>query len=176
MFARAWGGMLEYLKGVGKHLGSATTDVLFVSAISLTPLLFGRLVLVFGNRSSDSYWDFLSNGQLAFYSMGSLAAILLVCLKRDKLPERASVFLGLAAVLALFFLMVLVGIDPTLNAESFSFVGSAALIMYIAVQVTRILVEAMKHVGPGDALRAGERASKDVQTDLAKRKGVAVDE
>jgi hypothetical protein len=143
--------MRDYLKAMGAHLGEAAEDVLFVAVVSITPLLFGRIVLVFGRRSDGSYWDFLYNGQMAFYSMGSLAAILLLCF-RKKLPDRVTMLVGLAAILALFFLMVLVGIDPTLNAASFCFVGWAALILYVAVQVTRILVEAMRRVGAPDAL------------------------
>lgn len=166
--------MLDYIKAVGKHVGAAAFDVLFISVISLSPLLFGRLVLVFGKQASDSYWDFLFNGQLAFYSMGSLAAILLVCFRR-KIPEPISVFVGLCAVLALFFLMVLVGIDPTLNSASFSFVGSAALVMYLIVQLTRILVDAMRRVDAPDALAAGAKADARTAAGLAARKGMPTD-
>jgi len=163
--------MLDYLKAMWKHLGGAAEDVLFVAVVSLAPLLFGRLVLVFGRRSEGSYWEFLSNGQLAFYSMGSLAAILLICF-RKKLPERVTLFIGLLAILALFFLMVLVGIDPTLNSKSFSFVGWAALVLYIAVQTTRILVEAMRRIGAPDALAAGQKADDETAEGLAERMGV----
>jgi hypothetical protein len=162
--------MLDYIKAMGKHVGAATFDVLFISVISLSPLLFGRLVLVFGQHMSASYWDFLFNGQLAFYSMGSLAAILLVCFRR-KIPEPMSVFVGLCSVLALFFLMVLVGIDPTLNAKSFSFVGSAALVLYLIVQLTRIVVDALRRVDAPDALAAGQKVDARTATGLAERKG-----
>jgi amino acid transporter len=164
--------MLDYIRAMGKHLGSSAADVLFVSAISLAPLLLGRLVLVVdeSRKFEGSYWDFLSNGQLAFYSMGSLATILLICY-RKKLPEQVGLFFVLLATFALLFLMILVGIDPTLNAKSFSFVGWAALILYIAVQIVRILVEAMRRVDAPDALAAGQATDNKTVEGLAARMG-----
>lgn len=166
--------MKDYLKAVCGHTGPAILDVFFVSAISLAPLLMGRLVLVFNSDPAKptAYWEFLSNGQLSFYSMGSLAAILLICF-RKKLPETVSLFIGFSAVIALLFLMVLVGIDPTLNSKSFSFVGWAALALYVVTQITKILVDAMKRVETPDAFAAGQRVDNKTADGLAERKGVA---
>lgn len=169
--------MWDYTRATTKHLGVAARDVLFVSVISLAPLLFGRLVLVYqpSDLSKGSYFDFLSNGQLSFYSMGSLAAILLACLTK-RLPEHISLFIGLFSILALFFLMVLVGKDPTLNASSFGFVGWMALILYVSTQFVRVLVDAMKKVDAPEALGAGKRVDDKLAASLAARKGGSSDE
>lgn len=167
--------MLAYWKAVAHRLGSAAIDVIFVAVISLAPILLGRLIIVMKPSSGGGgYWSFLTNGQLAFYSMGSLATLLLVCLA-GKLPGFANRIVGLIAILCLLFLMVLVGVDPTLSASSFSFVGYAALYIYLGVLLLRIVTDAMKEVGPGSALAAGEKSAKSTSKDLASRKGVPVD-
>ena len=64
--------MGEYWKAVVGHVGTAIFDVLFVAIFSLAPLLLGRLVIPLKNIDpNESYWDFLFNGQLSFFAMGS---------------------------------------------------------------------------------------------------------
>jgi hypothetical protein len=149
---------------------SAAADTLIVALVSLAPVLFGRMVLVFGpTQSKEEYWAFLTNGQMAFYSMGSLAALLLICL-RGKLTETANLVFGVLSVMTLFFLMVLVGVDPTLKAQSFNFVGRAVLIIYVGALLCRMIAEAMKNVGHAQALNAGAKAPKKLTEELSKRK------
>jgi hypothetical protein len=77
---------------------------------------------------------------------------------------------------SLVFLAWLIGIDPTLQKASVTFVGKTTLYIYVAVQIITIFVDAAKNVGAGDALRAGERASRSIKVRLAERKGVTIDE
>lgn len=161
--------MNAYWKAVLSHLVSATYDVLFVAIFSLAPLLLGRLAIMMNseNSTSESYWAFLTNGQLAFFSMGSLATLLLFCF-RKKLPDAATLWIGLGAVACLLFLVALVVIDPTLQKGQ-SFVGASALYLYLGVLLTRILADAMKAVGAGDALQAGANVASKVKSELRKR-------
>jgi hypothetical protein len=151
-------------------------DVIVVSSITLMPLLLARLQ-PFANPSADHtepFWGFLTSGQLAFYSIGSLA-VMLMAVFRQSLPKSLGLAVGFGSVIALLFLAWLIGLDPKLTNASLTFVGITTLYLYMIVQVTRILVEAVKRIGPGDALRAGERANRGVRAGLAERKGVSDD-
>jgi type IV secretory pathway VirB6-like protein len=160
--------MRAYWLAVSRHLLTAAIDVLFVALIGLMPILLGRLALVLGpDGAAQNYWAFLTNGQLAFFSMGSLATLLLICF-RKKLPDSGTLWIGSFAVICLFFLMVLVGVDPSLQAAA-AMVGRAALWLYILVLVVRILADAMKAVGPSDALEAGANASRRTASALNDR-------
>lgn len=160
----------EYWKAVCSHLGTAVYDVLFVALFSLAPLLLGRLVIPMKNLNPDeSYWDFLFNGQLSFFAMGSLATLLLFCF-RKKLPDSATLWIGLFTVLCMLFLVTLVGFDPSLQMGQ-AFVGQSALYLYSIVLLIRILADAMKSVGVGDALQAGNKTSEKAQRELSARMG-----
>lgn len=160
--------MRAYWLAVARHLGDAIFDVLFVAILSLTPLLLGRIVpLVLNQSQPGAYWEFLTNGQLAFFSMGSLATLLLLCF-RKKLPNTGTLWIGFFSVICLLFLMVLVGVDPTLQ-KPITWVGQAALYLYGTVLLVRILAEAMKSVGASDALDAGTRAAKKTEQGLKER-------
>lgn len=166
-----------YLKAVAKNLPSAFLDVAIIALISLAPLLLGRLVLLQPDgpfSSSERYWDFLTNGQIAFYSMGALATML-VALFDDNLPKQFSKILLLGCIFSLFFLAILVGIDPTLKTESFSFIGKATLIVYSTVLVMRGVMEAVRQVDAKEARRAASKKTKATTTGLASRKGVKHD-
>jgi type IV secretory pathway VirB6-like protein len=99
--------------------------------------------------------------------MGSLATLLLLCF-RKKLPDMGTIWIGLFSIVCLLFLMVLVGVDPTLQAAA-TMVGQAALYLYLVVLGVRILADAMKAVGPTDALAAGSSASKRTEDALRAR-------
>lgn len=162
--------MSAYWKAVASHLGTAVYDVLFVAILSLAPLLLGRLAVVLEpNDVSEGYWDFLFNGQLSFFAMGSLATLLLFCF-RKKLPDIATLWIGVFTVSCMLFLVALVGFDPTLQKGQ-AFVGQSALVLYISVLLIRILADAMKTVGAGDALQAGANAAAKVQQELGERMG-----
>jgi peptidoglycan/LPS O-acetylase OafA/YrhL len=168
--------MVEYWRAVFGRLGWAALETLFIAAVSLAPLLAGRWVYFAKLRpAGQSYWDFLTNGQLAFYSMGSLAALLLVCL-RKRLPDLANLVVGAFSVGALIFLMVLVGVDPTLSKGAYELVGRGALYLYIAVLIVRMVTDAMKGISTPDALLAGERVTAKLKSGLAARMGVSADE
>ena len=167
---------MEYLRSWVRHLGTALVDVGVVSIITLAPLLLARL-RPFANPTeavSEPFWVFLTNGQLAFYSIGSLAAILLAVL-RQKIPKTLSLFAGLGSVLSLLFLTWLLGLDPKLENASITFVGITTLYLYVTVQLVRIMVEAAKQIGATDALRAGSNSTNAVKAALAERKGVKAD-
>ncbi|MXO58478.1 hypothetical protein GRI89_02810 [Altererythrobacter salegens] len=161
--------MKAYWKAVLGHLGLAAYDVIFVAFFSLAPLLLGRLAAVVNKNSTEDYWAFLSNGQLAFFSMGSLATLALLCI-RKKLPDSATLWIGLGSIACMLFLVALVAIDPTLQKGQ-AFVGVAAFWLYLGVLVVRILADAMKSVNSGDALQAGATVASKVQDELQRRKG-----
>lgn len=162
--------MSAYWRAVLSHMASATYDVLFVALFSLAPLLLGRLAVIMnGAQHTETYWAFLTNGQLAFFSMGSLATLLLFCF-RKKLPDSATLWIGLGTVACLLFLVALVVIDPTLQKGQ-SFVGASALYLYLGVLLIRILADAMKSVGAGDALQAGADVASKVKAQLRTRMG-----
>ena len=165
------GGVLAYCLAVAKKLASASYDVLAVAALSTAPILFGRLSLAISPElETHSYWDFIYNGQLAFFTMGPLASLTIMSFK-DNLPLTARQFFGFISVVGLIFLAVLVAKDPTLQS-GMAFVGTAAWVLYLGVLVLRILAEAMKSVGTGEALTAGTNATKATQAALEDRMGV----
>lgn len=160
--------MKAYWKAVLNHLGLAAYDVLFVALLSLAPLLLGRLAAAVNSGSTEEYWAFLSNGQLAFFSMGSLATLTLLCI-RKKLPDGATLWIGLGSIGCMLFLVALVAIDPTLQKGQ-AFVGAVAFWLYLGVLAVRILADAMKSVSSGDALQAGAAVASKVKSELQRRK------
>lgn len=162
--------MSAYFKAVLRHVGTATFDTIFVAVVGLAPLLVGRLAsLVTDGLPDGAYWRFLTNGQLAFYSMSSLATLLLVCLSK-KLPDKATKLIGFFAIGCALFLVALVAADPTLQRGQ-AFFGASALYLYLGVLIIRISADAMKAVGPGDALEAGADLATKVRNELAERMG-----
>lgn len=160
--------MTAYWCAVARHFRSAAFDVLFVTLVSMSPLLFGRLIsLVLTHSQEGGYWDFLLNGQLAFFSMSSLASLVLLCF-RKKLPDKGTLWIGCFSLICLLFLMALVGADPSLQKAP-TWVGKWALFLFLAAVIVRILAEAMKSVGPRDALDAGARASERMEQGLRDR-------
>jgi hypothetical protein len=160
--------MKAYLKAMLNHVGTAAFDVLFVAIVSLAPLLLGRLSATVNNTSEESYWAFISNGQLVFFSLSSLATLALLCF-RKKLPDIATIWIGLLSIIFMLFLVALIAIDPTLQKGQ-TFVGAAAFWLYLCVLLVRILAEAMKLVNSGDALQAGAVVASKVARELRKRK------
>ena len=154
-------------------MGTALVDVGAVSLITLMPLLLARLGPLANPALSptEPFWGFLTNGQLAFYSIGSLATILMTVF-RQKIPKTLSLLMGLGSVFALLFLAWLIGIDPRLANASITFVGVTTLYLYLVVQVSRVVVEAAKQINTGDALKAGDRSTNSVREGLADRKGI----
>jgi hypothetical protein len=167
---------VEYFRLLKRHLGTAFIDVAAISFISLMPLVLARLApFARAEAHAAPFWGFLTSGQLAFYSVGSFA-VMLMAVFRKKLPTNLSIFVGLGSVAGLLFIAWLIGIDPKLEKASITFVGVTTLYMYIGVQLVRVIVDAAKQVGPGDALRAGDRATRSVKAGLAERMGVEVDD
>jgi len=162
--------MAAYWKAVARQLGTAVFDIIFVAVLSLAPFLLGRLAIVLKQSDQwEEYWSFLFNGQLSFFAMGSLATLLLLCF-RKKLPDMATIWIGAFSVCCMLFLITLVGYDPTLQGGQ-SFIGRWALYLYVFVLAVRILADAMKSVGAGDALQAGSDAAARSQRQLSERMG-----
>ena len=170
------GARLDYLRSWGRHLGTALVDVGAVSLITLMPLLLARLGPLANpsHNSTEPFWGFLTNGQLAFYSIGSLATILMTVF-RQKIPKTLGLIMGLGCIFSFLFLAWLIGIDPRLTNASVTFVGVTTLYLYIIVQLSRVIVEAAKQISPSDAFKAGERSTNSVKKGLADRKGVEAD-
>ncbi len=101
---------------------------------------------------------------------------MLMAVFRQSLPKSLGLLVGFSSVIALLFLAWLIGLDPKMTNASLTFVGVTTFYLYIGIQITRILVDAIKHITPGDALAAGTRVSKGVKIGLAARKGVGDDE
>ncbi len=164
-----------YFRAVLRKIPAALLDIVLIAGISLFPILIGRVVLIVPSSphySEEAYWDFLTNGQIAFYSIGTIAAILIIVFD-EKIPKVFAKLLQFGCVAALFFLAVLVGIDPTLKAESFSFVGTMTLGLYLVALLVRALVDAVRNVDEKDAREAGEKATRRTTAGLKERKGVA---
>lgn len=142
-----------YTKAVFEKLPSAAYDVLFVAGLSLTPILIGRAVLLTKGNAAAGYWDFLTNGQLAFYSMGSLASLLVMCFS-DIFEKSARKGIGAFCIVCLVFIAVLIGIDPTLTASSYTAFGPFILSVYIATILVKLFVDAATKVDAGQLAQA----------------------
>jgi hypothetical protein len=166
---------MKYLKALSQNIGPATFDVAFIASVSLIPLILARLTpLVNGKelRLADGWlWQLLTNGQLAFYALGTLAAIGLVAFKGDVLPKALRLFFGAVTTIALIFVAYLIGVDPMLTAAGKTFVGVTCFWIYVGTQVMAICVGSFERFGPGSALRAGDASARTTAADLASRKG-----
>lgn len=152
--------MTEYWKAVSARVLGAAFDVLIVALISLAPVLLGRLVNQLTNKSVGSYFDFLTNGQLAFYSMGSLATLLVLCFS-ESMGKISRKVIGTWCAACLLFSAALVGFDPTLNANSYTIFGKIILIVYVVTLLVKIYVDAVKSVDGGQLSKAATKKTND---------------
>lgn len=166
---------MKYLRALGQNIGPATFDVSFVACVSLIPLLLARLTPLVNGKElglADGWlWELLTNGQLAFYALGTLAAIALLTLKGEVLPRTLRVFFGALTTIALIFVAYLIGVDPSLHAAGDTFVGVACFWIYVVTQIMAVFVGSFERFGPGSALRAGDASANSTTADLTSRKG-----
>ena len=157
--------MNSYFVAIRRHGAAATYDVVFVAFLSLAPLLLARFVLLV--VSGEDFWAFIFNGQISYFTMGSLATLLLYCFKKN-LPGLATLVIGPLALLCVMILVVFVGIDPTLEKGK-DFLGPYAIYLYVFVIVVRIIAEAIKNFEYGDAFQASTMKSDKQQQMLTER-------
>ena len=154
-----------------RHIAPAAIDVGFVAALSLAPLLLARLapkIVPNAKLPEEPYFSFLTNGQLSIYSIGSIAAILLLIF-RKRLPERTSLWVGFITLATLVFLIFMIALDPKLENAPQTFVGPASLAIYVGVLLIRIWVDALRKMDPPDIETAGAASATDLTNRLKNR-------
>jgi hypothetical protein len=166
---------MKYLRAIGSNIGSAIFDVAFVAIVSLIPLFLARLTPIIRreevNLASGWLWSLLTNGQLAFYALGTLAAIALVVYKGENLPTFLRTAFGAATLIFILFIAYLIGVDPTLTNAPFTFVGVASLWIFLLTQLMAVAVTSFERLSLGAVLAAGDKGATDTSSDLAGRKG-----
>lgn len=169
---------MKYVRAFLSDIGPATFDVLFVAIVSLIPLLLARLTPIIDRRepnlASGWLWDLLTNGQLAFYALGSLATIALVVYKGESLPATLRLIFGCLTLVFILFISYLIGVDPTLANAPHTFVGETSFWLYIITQLMAVAVVSFQRFSLGDVLKAAAQGAQDTSTDLGKRKGNGV--
>ena len=166
---------MKYVRAFFSDIGPATFDVLFVSVVSLMPLLLARLTPIIRRQephlASGWLWQLLTNGQLAFYALGSLAAIALVVYKGESLPGPLRILFGSLSLVFILFIAYLIGVDPTLANAPATFVGPTSFWLYVVTQLMAVAVTSFQRFSLGVVLRAGTLATEQTATTLATRKG-----
>ena len=163
--------MIAFWKAVWGRVLAASYDVLLIAFFSLVPVLLGRFIDQARNPNAGAYFDFFTNGQLAFYSMGSLAGLLVMCFS-DSLGKGSRKAIGAWSVICLIFTAGLVGIDPSLTASSYTPFGPIILGIYISTLIVKIYAEAVKRVDNGQLAKAsGEDAKREIDSFKVRMKG-----
>ena len=166
----------KYGRALIRNIGPAAFDVMFIVLVSLIPLILARLTplieLKEPNLGGAWLWKLLTNGQLAFYALGTLAAIALVVYRGDVLPKILRLSFGTLSCIFILFVAYLIGVDPTLANASVTFVGVTTFWLYLATQLMAIAVGSFEKFGLGSALRAGDESAEKTKRELEeKRRG-----
>lgn len=163
-----------YAKALLRNIGPAAFDVLFIALVSLIPLVLARLTPLINREQlvlgESWWWRLLTNGQLAFYALGTLAAIALVVYRGDVLPKSLRLLFGALTLLFILFIAYLIGVDPTLTNAPLTFVGVTTFWIYIITQIMAIAVSSFEKFGLGSVLSAGDESADQTQDDLATRR------
>lgn len=164
-----------YGKALWRNIGAATFDVAFIAVVSLLPLFLARLTPLIERqevRLGEAWlWKLLTNGQLAFYALGTLAAIELVVYRGDVLPKTLRIVFGALSGLFILFIAYLIGVDPTLSNAPLTFVGVTTFWLYLITLFMAVAVSSFEKLGLGSVLRAGEESANQTKRALAKRRG-----
>jgi len=136
-------GVGKYLRAAWLNIGPAIFEAGFVAGVSLLPLFLARLTpLIRGEElalGQGWLWKLLTNGQLAFYALGTLAAIALLIFRGDDaLPKSLRILFGTLILFFLIFISYLVGVDPTLSSAPTTFVGPFAFWIYLITQAMAV--------------------------------------
>ena len=166
-------GAWKYCRVAWLNVGPAAFDTGFIAAISLLPLFLARLTpLIRGEEvalGEGWLWQLLTNGQLAFYALGTLAAIALLLFRgEDGLPKVLRVLFGSVIVLFLIFISYLIGVDPSLSTAPATFVGQFAFWIYIMTQLMAIAAAAFGKFSLTDVNREEKRALEESRAELAR--------
>ncbi len=168
-----------YGRAAWRNIGPAAFDVGFIAIVSLIPLFLARLTPLIRreqpNLGAAWLWQLLTNGQLAFYALGTLAAIALVIYKGEILPKFLRLTFGSLSCVFLLFIAYLIGVDPTLRNAPLTFVGVTTFWIYLTTQIMAIAVSAFEKFGLGSALRAGDESAAQTKRDLEIRRAENAD-
>ena len=108
---------------------------------------------------------------MAFYSMGSLATLLVMCFS-DSLGTGSRKAIGSWSVVCLIFTAGLVGSDPSLTASSYTPFGQIILGVYVATLLVKIYAEAVKRVDNGQLAKAsGDEAKREIDSFKERMRG-----
>jgi|GEM_PF-5024488 len=166
---------MKYAKAFWSDIGPATFDVAFVAIVSLIPLILARLTPVVQreelNLAPNWLWDLLTNGQLAFYALGSLAAIALVVYKGESLPGPLRVIFGALTLIFILFIAYLIGVDPTLANAPYTFVGETSFWLYCITLLMAVAVTSFQRFSLGEILEAAAESTRETTNNLGSRKG-----
>ena len=173
------GWISSYRRAAWRNIGPATYDVAFIAIVSLIPLFLARLTPLIRleqlNLGEAWLWKLLTNGQLAFYALGTLAAIALVVYKGEILPKSVRLTFGSVSCLFILFIAYLIGVDPALTNAPLTFVGVSTFWIYLTTQVMAVAVSAFDKFGLGSALLAGDESAAKTKRDLETRRAENAD-
>lgn len=168
---------MRYTRALWSGIGPATFDVAFVAVVSLIPLFLARLTPIIRrqepNLAPGWLWDLLTNGQLAFYALGSLATIALVVYKGESLPSSLRLLFGALTLLFILFIAYLIGVDPTLANAPYTFVGETSFWLYLITQLMAVAVVSFQRLSLGVVFTAAAQGAQDTAEDLEARKGTS---
>lgn len=164
----------RYIRALWRNIGPAAFDVSFIAAVSLIPLVLARLTPLINRKEiqlNDGWlWQLLTSGQLAFYALGTLAAIALVVYRGEVLPNSLRLMFGALTLLFILFIAYLIGVDPSLANARLTFVGATTFWIYIITQAMAVAVSSFDKFGLGSALLAGDESAQRTKDDLASRR------
>jgi hypothetical protein len=165
---------MKLTRAIATNIGSAVFDVAFVAVVSLIPLLLARLTPLIRHEELNLprgwLWQLLTNGQLAFYALGTLAAIALVVYKGESLPKFLRTAFGALTLFIILFVAYLIGVDPTMQYAPLTFVGVTSLWIYLLTQLMALAVTAFDRPSLGAVITAGNEGANETSADLAGRK------
>lgn len=164
---------MAFPAGALKHVREALGDTFVIALVSLLPLLLGRLHPWASNETDpfegSGYFGFVINGQLAFYAMGTLAAMFVWSLRR-KLPEGLGFWIGIICLLALAYLTWTIGIDPNFRMASTTFIGPVSAGIYLCSQILFVIVDSSMRLGLADIPGAGSKSTQRLTEALGNQK------
>lgn len=140
----------------GRVWGRALSETVVVGFISLLPLLaaaFRELLLPDAQSSGEPFTKAFLSGQLLFYAMGFVAAVMWSCNKdfRSFFPLR--IIINMLCILEIIICSLVIGFDPTLSKTNMGFLAQLSVWMFVlsAALYTLMVVVGDVHVNVGQS-------------------------
>ena len=165
-------GISRFLRAGWLNIGPALFDAGFIAVISLLPLFLARLTPLIEGKElvlADGWlWTLLTNGQLAFYALGTLAAIALLIFRGENaLPKFLRIGFGALIVFFLIFISYLIGVDPSLSTAPETFVGPFAFWIYVTTLAMAVITAAYDKFSLTDVNNEAANELTKLQAELA---------